>query len=265
MRVIASLLALIILVSCQQSVEIEQAEPLPETPIQEEEELIPEVEEEQAEKIEEEPVVSYQINKDNWKVEPLQDEGKQVVLLTIDDAPDQYAVEMAEALQQADAAAIFFVNGHFIADEEGKEKLKLIHDMGFEIGNHTMSHPNMSQISSEEQRQEMIELNDLIEEIIGERPRFYRAPFGVNTDTSKAVAEEEGMTSMNWTYGYDWEKEYQHAEALANIMVNTSLLTDGANVLMHDRQWTAKALTDIINGLREKGFDIVDPKQIETN
>lgn len=208
--------------------------------------------------------VMYQINQANWAVEPITDEAdSKVVLLTIDDAPDKYALEMAKTLKELDVPAIFFVNGHFIQTEEKHEILKEIYQMGFSIGNHTYTHPNLAQISEEEQKQEIIELNDLIEEIIGERPKFFRAPFGVNTDNTKQVVEQEGMVLMNWTYGYDWESAYMEAEALADIMVNTEYLRDGANLLMHDREWTSGALADIVTGLRDKGYDFVDPNQIQ--
>lgn len=206
----------------------------------------------------------YQINQANWAVEPITDEAdSKVVLLTIDDAPDKYALEMAKTLKELEVPAIFFVNGHFIQTEEKHEILKEIYQMGFSIGNHTYTHPNLGQISEEEQKQEIIELNDLIEEIIGERPKFFRAPFGVNTDNTKQVVEQEGMVLMNWTYGYDWESAYMEAEALADIMVNTEYLRDGANLLMHDREWTSGALADIVTGLRDKGYDFVDPNQIQ--
>ena len=208
--------------------------------------------------------VKYQINQANWAVEPITDEAdSKIVLLTIDDAPDKYALEMATTLKELDVPAIFFVNGHFIQTEEKHEILKEIYQMGFSIGNHTYTHPNLGQISEEEQKQEIIELNDLIEEIIGERPKFFRAPFGVNTDNTKQVVEQEGMVLMNWTYGYDWESAYMEAEALADIMVNTEYLRDGANLLMHDREWTSGALADIVTGLRDKGYDFVDPNQIQ--
>jgi len=208
--------------------------------------------------------VMYQINQANWAVEPITDEAdSKVVLLTIDDAPDEYALEMAKTLKELDVPAIFFVNGHFIQTEEKHEILKEIYQMGFSIGNHTYTHPNLGQISEEEQKQEIIELNDLIEEIIGERPKFFRAPFGVNTDNTKQVVEHEGMVLMNWTYGYDWESAYMEADALADIMVNTEYLRDGANLLMHDREWTSGALADIVTGLRDKGYDFVDPNQIQ--
>lgn len=206
----------------------------------------------------------YQINSRTWSVEPLGDANANVVLLTIDDAPDKYSVEMAKTLAGLGVNAIFFVNGHFIDTEEEAERLKEIHELGFPIGNHTYSHSNLSDLSESEQQKEIVRLNDRVEEIIGERPTFFRAPFGVNTDFSRKVVEEEGMLLMNWTYGYDWEMDYQSKEALAEIMVNTPFLKKGANLLMHDRKWTNEALGDIVKGLKEKGFEIVDPTLIKT-
>lgn len=205
----------------------------------------------------------YEINEGNWTVQPISDANPKVALLTIDDAPDQHAVEMAKTLKEMDAKAIFFVNGHFLDEPEEEEMLKEIHEMGFPIGNHTYSHPSLPDLSEEEQREEIISLNDRVEEIIGERPIFFRAPFGANTDFSEQLVKEEGMVLMNWTYGYDWEADYQNAEALADIMVNTEFLSDGANLLMHDRTWTNEALPSIVKGLKEKGYEIVDPALIK--
>ncbi|MGO4887948.1 polysaccharide deacetylase family protein [Anaerobacillus sp. MEB173] len=206
---------------------------------------------------------TYKINQANWTLDPVNHDKNQVVLLTIDDAPDQYSVDMAHILHELGVDAIFFVNGHFLNTDEKKKSLQEIYELGFEIGNHTMTHPNLSKLSKEEQQKQIIELNDLIEEIIGERPRFFRAPFGVNTEESIEIVANEEMQYMNWTYGYDWEKEYLDAEKLADIMVNTNLLRNGAILLMHDREWSKDALVDIINGLQEKGYGFVDPKHIE--
>lgn len=206
----------------------------------------------------------YVLNPKTWSVEPLGDANAKVVLLTIDDAPDTFSTEMARTLAGLGVKAIFFVNGHFIDTVEEAERLKEIHELGFPIGNHTYTHSNLSHLSESEQRKEIVALNDRVEEIIGERPKFFRAPFGVNTEISRKVAEEEKMILMNWTYGYDWEKDYQSKEAIADIMVNTPFLKNGANLLMHDRAWTNEALGDIMRGLQEKGFEIVDPALIKT-
>lgn len=208
----------------------------------------------------------YRINEANWTVAPIE-EGtpEQVYLLTIDDAPDKHGLQMAQTLHELDVPAIFFVNGRFLRSEEQAQTLKQIHELGFEIGNHTISHASLQNLSDAEQREEIISVSNRIEEITGERPRFFRAPFGQNTDVSKAIVAEEGMAYMNWTYGYDWEAEYQNASALTDIMVNTPLLTNGANLLTHDRAWTAKALQGIVEGLATKGFAPVDPDLIDSS
>ncbi|MER2172338.1 MAG: polysaccharide deacetylase family protein [Psychrobacillus psychrodurans] len=210
------------------------------------------------------PEIKYEINEANWTLKPIEDANPKAVLLTIDDAPDKYAVEMAKTLKELDAPAIFFVNGHFIDSEEEKANLKEIYDLGFSIGNHTQTHANLKNSSEEQQQEEIIKVNETVEAVIGEKPKFFRAPFGVNTDFSKSLVHQEGMVLMNWTYGYDWEKQYMEANSLADIMVNTEYLVDGANLLMHDREWTAAALTKIVEGLRAKGYDLIDPKTIKT-
>lgn len=202
--------------------------------------------------------------KGDFSIQNIDNPDEKIVLLTIDDAPDKNALQMAKTLKELNVKAIFFVNGHFLDTPAEGEVLKQIHQMGFPIGNHTYNHKSLRELSEEQQRKEIVDLNDRVEELIGERPEFFRAPFGMNTDFSKQLAADEKMLLMNWTYGYDWEKDYQSKEALADIMVNTPLLRNGANLLMHDRQWTSEALGDIVKGLQEKGFKIVDPELIET-
>lgn len=222
----------------------------------------PEAEEETISERQAEP--KYTIDSANWTIKPLSGNvNSKAVLLTIDDAPDKNSLEMAYTLKELGVKAIFFVNGHFIDSEEEKKVLKEIYDLGFPIGNHTMTHANLKDLTIEEQRNEIIGLNDRVEAITGERPQFFRAPFGSNTDNSRKIAEDEKMVLMNWTYGYDWEKEYQTKEALTEIMVNSPYLTDGANLLMHDRQWTNAALKGIVEGLKAKGYEMADPDFIK--
>lgn len=204
----------------------------------------------------------YYITK-NWQVKPISNANKNIVLLTIDDAPDKYALEMAKTLKELNVPAIFFVNGHFITTDEKKQILKEIHDMGFMIGNHTFHHKNLNDLTEQEQYNEIVDLNNEIEKIIGERPVFFRAPFGQYTDYSKKIIAEEGMLYMNWSYGYDWEKKYTSKDAIENIMINNPYLADGSILLMHDRDWTNQALRGIVTGLQAKGYEIVDPEFIQ--
>ena len=220
--------------------------------------------EDESEEIVEEEVVEklYEVDA-NWYFKPIGEANPKAVLLTIDDAPDKHSLDMAKTLKELDAPAIFFVNGHFIDTDEDKAVLKEIYEMGFAIGNHTKTHPNLQQISEAEQEDEIISVSNTVEEVIGERPMFFRAPFGLNTDFSRELVKNDGMLLMNWSYGYDWEKQYLEAGPLADIMVNNDSLRDGANLLMHDREWTAEALKDIVEGLRAKGYDLIDPATIQ--
>ncbi|MDN6161768.1 MAG: polysaccharide deacetylase family protein, partial [Atopostipes sp.] len=159
-------------------------------------------------------------------------------------------------------SAIFFVNGMYMEEEEGFEVIQELHERGFEIGNHTHTHLNLGEQSEETQEKEILKTNEIIEEAIGEKPRFFRAPHGVMTDYTRSLLEDEGMTWMNWSFGYDWESEYQDADALTEVTLNSPYLNDGANILMHDREWTAEAVPEIIQGLEDQDYQMVDPQYI---
>lgn len=204
---------------------------------------------------------------DNFYIKPIDDSDPKVVLLTIDDAPEEHAVEMAKTLKRLDAKAIFYINKIYVDKDNGKEKLKKLHKMGFPLGNHTVSHPNLSDLSKKEQRDELVPVYDQIKKVTGEPVKFFRAPHGVNTALSDKLAKQRDVLVMNWSYGYDFKAGYQDADKLTDIMLDpdpSGLLRDGAILLMHDRDWTNKALADIVKGLRDKGYKILDPALLKT-
>lgn len=207
----------------------------------------------------------YEIHPEVYSVQAISSDDttdEKLVLLTFDDAPYGNSLEIADALEAQGVSAIFFVNGMYMEEDEGFQVAQELHERGFEIGNHSHTHLNLSEQSEAVQKEEIVKTNAIIEEATGESPRFFRAPFGVMTDYSKALLEDLGMTWMNWSFGYDWESEYQEAAALTEITLNTPYLSDGANILMHDREWTAAATADIAKGLDDLGYTIVDPKLI---
>lgn len=209
----------------------------------------------------------YRINPENYLVQPIAGANPDVVLLTFDDSPqqpDSYTLEIAETLAAKDAGGIFFVMGQFLQNEGARGIIKEVSEMGFEIGNHSYTHPDFHGLSYEEQLEEVTRTNEELEAITGKKPRFFRAPYGLYNADTLAVMEAEGMTMMNWTYGYDWEAAYMNGPALEEIMVETPYLSSGGNLLMHDRPWTAEAIGGIVDGLRAKGYEMVDPALIES-
>lgn len=215
----------------------------------------------------------YYIDPDSSQVVPVDDSvDSNVVLATVDDVPRKLpdtptsSVEEAQTMADRGITGIYFVNGMYLMDEdaeEGREALKQIADMGHVIGNHTLTHYSLDQVPDEETlRREIVGNQDIIEEVIGYRPTFFRAPHGIETPEAKAILEEEDMVSMTWSYGFDWDEQYSDPQALANVMVETELLQPGANLLMHDLTWTNEAMPQILDGIAEKGYGFVDPNEI---
>lgn len=197
-----------------------------------------------------------------------------VVLATVDDVPRKLpetptsSVEEAQAMADRGIYGIFFVNGMYLQGEdgeEGRQALKEIADMGHVIGNHTLTHYSLDQVPDEETlRHEIIGNQDIIEEVIGYRPQFFRPPHGIEIPELEGILEEENMVAMNWSYGFDWDENYSDPATLADVMVNTEFLSPGANLLMHDLTWTNEAMPAILDGIQAKGYEFVDARDIAT-
>lgn len=208
----------------------------------------------------------YMIDPETYLVRPIGDANPKVVLLTFDDVPrplpESNAPKIAEALAAEDVHAMFFVNGMYLDEERGQKIVRDLAKAGHMIGNHTEGHADVTNLTEEELRWQIETTDDKIKEAGGGETRFFRPPFGSSSEVMYQLMDEKKMQPMNWTYGYDWEAEYEDPEALADIMVNTPYLQPGANLLMHDTQWTAQALPAIIAGLKAKGYTIVNPWEI---
>lgn len=72
-------------------------------------------------------------------------------------------------------AATFFINAQpFGQAEYWQKKLQLLHEWGFEIGNHTYSHKNLRGLSSEQVAEEIIKLQEHIQQALpGYRPKTF--------------------------------------------------------------------------------------------
>ncbi|XJS11740.1 polysaccharide deacetylase family protein [Aerococcaceae bacterium WGS1372] len=190
-----------------------------------------------------------------------------VLLFTFDDAPQEpesHVLEMAQVMKEKDVNAIFLVNGMYLQSEYGRELTRKIHEMGFEIGNHTQTHPNLRELTYEQQYEELYATNQLIEEITGSPVRWFRPPFGLFNMDTILICNELGMQLMTWSFGYDWMDEYLSGPELAHVSLNNEYIRSGANILMHDRSWTRDALATMIDGYREMGYHIVDPYLIQS-
>ncbi|WP_199614985.1 polysaccharide deacetylase family protein [Paenibacillus alkalitolerans] len=216
---------------------------------------------EQAQPAEQTAERTYFMNR-NYMIVPKEDAERKVVLLTFDDGPKEAELLTAilDTLDKHAAKAIFFVNGYRV--KQHPELLKLIHERGQTIGNHAWDHVNLKKLKPEEADRQIEDVQRIVEELTGEKPTFFRPPFGAGNDHVKKKAAEEGMLYMTWSNGsQDWVKGYDKPEKVVESVMEQ--LHPGSNILMHELPWTAEGLDDLLTRLSEKGYGFVDPALID--
>ncbi|MDH6506743.1 MULTISPECIES: polysaccharide deacetylase family protein [unclassified Paenibacillus] len=207
----------------------------------------------------------YHMNK-NYDIVP-NEEGtdKKVVLLTFDDGPKEAEMinALMDTLDKHQAKAIFFVNGYRV--KEHPELLKLLHERGGIIGNHSWDHIVLKDKSYAEVQKQIGDVQTIVKEITGEAPAFFRPPHGAGGDVGKQVAAENGMLYMTWSVGsLDWEMKEKDTAKTETLVKNvTDQLHSGSNILMHELPWTTQALDTLLTTLEGKGYSFVDPRSIE--
>ena len=160
-----------------------------------------------------------------------------------------------DALKKHEAPATFFVVGNFIS--ENQELIKRMEAEGHIVGNHTMTHPDMSKISTQESFQkELSGVEDIYKEITGkEMTKFYRPPQGIYSTLNLSMAKEMGYHTFFWSLAYvDWYQDNQPdpQEAIEKL---TRRIHPGAIVLLHSTSSTnAQILDELLNKWEDLGY-----------
>jgi cellulose synthase/poly-beta-1,6-N-acetylglucosamine synthase-like glycosyltransferase/spore germination protein YaaH/peptidoglycan/xylan/chitin deacetylase (PgdA/CDA1 family) len=197
------------------------------------------------------------------------------VVLTFDDGPDPtWTPKILDVLKREHATATFFLIG--IQADKYSGLVKRIYNEGHTIGNHTFTHPDVSNISSNYMKLELNLTERLFASLVGIRATLMRPPYAIDEepDTADQVkplefSQEKGyITVGNRIDTNDWTDvpRRQTAEEIA-AKVLTHLppcrpddLHCGNIVLMHDgggnRAETVRALPMIIEGVRARGYEI---------
>ncbi|MCU6710043.1 polysaccharide deacetylase family protein [Paenibacillus sp. J5C_2022] len=213
-----------------------------------------------------EPVKAmYSMNKVFRFVPIEEDAPERAVLLTFDDGPKDETVltSMLDTLDKHGAKAIFFVNGYRV--KQNPDLLKLIHERGQTIGNHSYDHINLKNEDADNVESQLGKVQEDVEALIGERPKFFRPPFGAGSDIVRDTAKNHGMLYMTWSNGsLDWDKTAKGKPevVVANVMEQ---LHPGANILMHELEWTAEALDELLTKIAGESYVFIDPASIDVS
>lgn len=163
--------------------------------------------------------------------------------------------DLLNILKENDVKATFFLCGYWV-DKYPDEVKKIAFD-GHDLGNHSNTHPHMSQLSLEQIKNELMATHNKVKALTNIDMNLFRPPFGEYTNNVITAGEETNYYSIQWDIdSLDW-KEYG-VEQEINQVLNHKHLGNGSIILFHnDAKYTPQALGTIIKGLKDKGYEIV--------
>lgn len=149
---------------------------------------------------------------------------------TFDDGPDpEWTPKILDLLAQARVPATFFVVGEFARQQPAL--LRRVAADGHAIGNHTLRHRHPWTLSAGAARAEVRDGADAIAQIVGQRPRFYRAPHGRDRRCMTDEAASLGAIRVGWDVSaIDWGP----LGSAGRIAARLHSAGDGDVILMHD-------------------------------
>lgn len=189
---------------------------------------------------------------------------KKIVALTFDDGPDEVTTaELLDILQEEGIKATFFVKGTQV--EKFPDLTERIVEEGHQIANHSWSHPDFRKLDNKEiVEDELISTSEIIKEYTGYYPKTLRPPYGAVTDENIEFLKERGWRIINWSIdSFDWDPDQNSPEEIETKI--NKYYHPGAIILMHcgqGREGTVEALPDIINNLREKGYQFLTVEEL---
>jgi peptidoglycan-N-acetylglucosamine deacetylase len=189
--------------------------------------------------------------------------SKKVVAITFDDGPNPvYTPQVLEIFSKAKGKATFFMIGEQMRNHP--EVVKLVTDQGHEIGNHTFTHPKLSQLSIHDCLNEIEETEKLIEKMAGRKPVIFRPPyFDYNQDTVSLLQKKRyPMIGALNLEAQDWEQPgVEHI-----VQKSREAVKDGSILIFHDgygdRSQTIEAVQLLVSELTSQGYQLVTVSEL---
>ena len=178
-----------------------------------------------------------------------------VIYLTFDCGYENgYTDEILDTLKKHNAQAVFFVTKSYIRD--AKDLVVRMKEEGHLVGNHTVTHPNLANCSTEKVVKELTECADYMKEKTGySMDPFMRPPEGAYSEKSLQITQDLGYKTILWSIAYlDWDTANQPGK---DYVVDhfTKYHHNGAIPLIHVvSESNMQALDDVLTMLENEGY-----------
>jgi peptidoglycan/xylan/chitin deacetylase (PgdA/CDA1 family) len=156
--------------------------------------------------------------------------------ITFDDGPHPvYTNQIVNNLKENDIKSTFFSLSKNVL--QYPKITKGIQALGMEIANHSHDHPQLIKLNDAQLDFQILNSTDKIESVTGEKPRFFRCPYGAGTNVPRIrsrIAKEE-MVHVFWSVdSLDWQDRNPDS-IVKRVQKQISLSKNGGGVILfHD-------------------------------
>ncbi len=170
--------------------------------------------------------------------------------LTFDDGPNpSNTTTLLNTLKANGVRATMFNIGQNARNNPSLVRAQV--DAGMWIGNHSWTHPHLTQMSGSQIQSELQQTQQAIQQITGSAPRLFRPPYGETNTTLKSIEQQLGLREIIW----DVDSQDWNGASTAQIVQAASRLQNGQIILMHDQYaTTVAAIPQIVANLRSRNL-----------
>ena len=190
-------------------------------------------------------------------------ENKKYIYLTFDEGYEAgYTEKILDVLKENDVKATFFITAHYLNTAE--ELVKRMVNEGHIVGNHTVNHKTLPEISDKEIDEEVMGLHQAIYEKTGYEMKYIRPPKGEYSERSLDATNKLGYTTVMWTFGYmDYDENKQKGTEYAKKIILDNL-HNGEIMLLHgNSKDNANVLDEIIKRAKAEGYEFKSLDEFE--
>ncbi len=163
--------------------------------------------------------------------------------------------QIMDVLDKHEVKTTFFMTGDWV--EKYPECVKTLVKKGHDLGNHSATHPDMTTLSTEKQKEQILQVHNAVKALTGYEMELFRPPYGAYNNEVIRTCYEAGYYPVQWSVdSLDW-KDYDAATIISNVC-NHKALGNGAIILCHNgAKYTADALDEMLTNLENQGYEIV--------
>ncbi len=186
--------------------------------------------------------------------------------LTFDEGYENgYTASILDTLKEKRVSAVFFITYPYA--KSNPQLVQRMIDEGHIVGNHSTKHPNMTTISLDECKTEIMTLHDYVLQNFGYEMWLFRPPEGAFSEQTLALTHSLGYLNVLWSFAYkDWDVNNQMGYDAA-LAATTKAPHSGGIYLLHAVSKDNDAILGaFIDAIRAKGyefsaFDLAGEKQ----